>query len=125
MAKRQPPRRKPKDERPPARARKPLDSAAQDKKPRETTKPRRTRPAAPTIGTTPPPTAAVSQPPPRVEGEQPMPQDIAGYPHWEARFDEGGQFLDAGAIDQFLHELPAQGLTDLFIFSHGWNNDPA
>src|ERR1044071_4435142 len=54
-----------------------------------------------------------------------MPETIAGFPFWELAFDAQGQPRDRAAIDTFVAEVPARGLTDLFIFSHGWNNDRA
>jgi hypothetical protein len=41
--------------------------------------------------------------------------DIAGIPYVEAEFDKNGTLKSSGA-------LPA-GVTDLFVMSHGWNND--
>jgi len=43
--------------------------------------------------------------------------DIAGMPYVKAEFDEDGKLKDAVS-------LPA-GVTDLFVISHGWNNDAA
>jgi subtilisin family serine protease len=54
-----------------------------------------------------------------------MPQQIAGFPYWELRFDESGNPADAAAVQRLLDELPAEQLSDLFVFSHGWNNDAA
>jgi hypothetical protein len=51
-----------------------------------------------------------------------MAGDIAGRPHWEIDFDEQGK-APGNQVDALLAELPGQGLTDLFAFSHGWNND--
>ena len=42
--------------------------------------------------------------------------------HWEISFDEHGKAGQA-EIGKLLGELPGRGLTDLFVFSHGWNND--
>ncbi|HSO56373.1 MAG TPA: serine-threonine protein kinase [Actinomycetes bacterium] len=42
--------------------------------------------------------------------------------HWEITFDEHGKAGQA-EIDKLLGELPGKDLTDLFVFSHGWNND--
>ena len=52
-----------------------------------------------------------------------MPEQVAGFPYWEVAFDENGQAVDAAALDTLVAEAPGQGLTDLFIFAHGWNND--
>src|SRR5262249_24285157 len=43
--------------------------------------------------------------------------DLAGMPFVDARFDKYGQSLHAFALQA--------GLTDLFVFSHGWNNNDA
>ena len=42
--------------------------------------------------------------------------------HWEISFDEHGKASQA-EIGKLLGELPGKDLTDLFVFSHGWNND--
>ena len=52
-----------------------------------------------------------------------MPEQLAGFPYWEVAFDENGQPADPAALDTLVTEAPAQGLSDLLIFSHGWNND--
>ena len=49
----------------------------------------------------------------------------AGFPHWEAQFDEKGGAVDSAALDALVAEAAAEAVTDLFIFSHGWNNDLA
>lgn len=48
---------------------------------------------------------------------------VAGFPYWEMAFDESGQPANPTETGQLLAELPGQALTDLFIMSHGWNND--
>jgi hypothetical protein len=53
-----------------------------------------------------------------------MTDSIAGLPFWEIRFDADGD-PDVAGRDALLAEVPASGVTDLFVFSHGWNNDPA
>jgi hypothetical protein len=52
-----------------------------------------------------------------------MSRTIAGFPFWEAAFDEEGKPQDSGGLGQVVTEIQATNLTDLFIFSHGWNND--
>jgi hypothetical protein len=42
--------------------------------------------------------------------------------HWEVSFDERGK-PDQGDVGKLLGELPGRDLTDLFVFSHGWNSD--
>lgn len=52
-----------------------------------------------------------------------MTRDIAGFPFWDIRFDEEGQPAGEGDNATLLTEAPAAAVTDLFFFSHGWNND--
>ncbi len=52
-----------------------------------------------------------------------MTEQLAGFPHWEVRFDDRGVVVDPAAADAMLAELPAAGVTDLIVLSHGWNND--
>ena len=52
-----------------------------------------------------------------------MTQTVAGFPFWKLQFNEDGQPVDAGALEAFVDEAKTQGLSDMFIFSHGWNND--
>lgn len=55
-----------------------------------------------------------------------MAGQLQGFPFWELGFDEAGAAADPAAIGQFVNEATAaSGPTDLFIFSHGWNNDRA
>src|SRR5215218_6100938 len=51
-----------------------------------------------------------------------MASEITGQPHWEVSFDEHGK-ANRGEVDTLLAELPGRNLTDLFVFSHGWNSD--
>jgi hypothetical protein len=48
--------------------------------------------------------------------------DIAGLPYWEITFDEQGR-PNAGEIDTLASGVPGQGVSDLMVFAHGWNND--
>src|SRR5579859_6299398 len=52
-----------------------------------------------------------------------MPETMAGFPYWQVTFDEQGRPAPQAGVDTLLADLPGQTLTDLFIFSHGWNND--
>lgn len=52
-----------------------------------------------------------------------MVERIGGLPYWELRFDGQGD-TDPVLRERLLTELPGQGVSDLFVFSHGWNNDP-
>jgi hypothetical protein len=51
-----------------------------------------------------------------------MAGEIAGLAHWELGFDERGR-PDQGELTTLLAEVPARGVTDLLLFSHGWNSD--
>lgn len=51
-----------------------------------------------------------------------MAGNVAGFPFWALRFDDNGKPPD-DSVATFLQELPSSGLTDLLMFSHGWNND--
>ena len=48
-----------------------------------------------------------------------MRQLPTGEPAWDLQFDQNGQ-LTAPAQGDFLDEVAAAGVTDLFAFSHGW-----
>lgn len=52
-----------------------------------------------------------------------MTADIAGLPFWELTFDADGD-QDTGQSDTFLTEVRDRNITDLIVFSHGWNNNP-
>jgi hypothetical protein len=54
-----------------------------------------------------------------------MATTIAGFPFWELRFKEAGEQEDPAAVASLIKEVKTQNLTDLFIFSHGWNNSSA
>ncbi len=45
------------------------------------------------------------------------------YPYFELRFDAKGKPADAAQVTALLDGLAANQITDLFIISHGWNND--
>ena len=50
-------------------------------------------------------------------------QTIAGFPYCEIAFDDDGRPLDAQQASRNVDEIAQSNLTDVFIFSHGWNND--
>jgi hypothetical protein len=50
-------------------------------------------------------------------------QTIAGFPYWEVEFDSDGRPRDAQQASSHVTEIAQRNLSDLFIFSHGWNND--
>lgn len=49
--------------------------------------------------------------------------DIAGFPYLEVQVDKAGKFVDAAESKKLVDFLAAGGATDLFVMSHGWNND--
>lgn len=50
-----------------------------------------------------------------------MPDLLEGVPHWQVSFDKHGR---PHGDQTFLNEVTKADLTDLLVFSHGWNNDP-
>lgn len=52
-----------------------------------------------------------------------MTELLHGHPFWILAFDKEGRPGDAVALSRFLAEVKQDSVTDLFIFSHGWNND--
>ena len=52
-----------------------------------------------------------------------MAETVAGFPFWKVAFDKNGTPVDANALVQFRSEVKSMSISDLFIFSHGWNND--
>lgn len=52
-----------------------------------------------------------------------MADSVNGVPFWTLEFDRSGTPVDANAVETFLEDVAARRLTDVFIFSHGWNND--
>jgi hypothetical protein len=48
---------------------------------------------------------------------------LAGFPFWQLAFSKDGAAVDSNALLQFRNEIKAINISDLFIFSHGWNND--
>jgi hypothetical protein len=48
-----------------------------------------------------------------------MAAQISGLPYWEVEFDKAGAIV---SDDGLTAGLPASGVHDLFVFSHGWNN---
>lgn len=47
--------------------------------------------------------------------------DIAGLPFWQLTFDADGD-LDAASAQVVIDEIGGREVTDLIVFSHGWNN---
>jgi hypothetical protein len=51
--------------------------------------------------------------------------EIAGFPYFEFQVDKNGIPVDSAARQQAVDALAKGGATDLFVMSHGWNNDMA
>jgi hypothetical protein len=52
--------------------------------------------------------------------------ELAGFPYFEVQFTKQGEAFDPGEIDAVLGAVRGQGsprIDDLFVVSHGWNND--
>jgi hypothetical protein len=53
-----------------------------------------------------------------------MPETLGRFDFWVLWFDGTGRPQDPARIDRMVEtELPQSAITDLFVFSHGWNND--
>jgi hypothetical protein len=52
-----------------------------------------------------------------------MSSTLSDFPFWILEFDKDGNPFPS--VTTFLNEVPTANLTDLYIFSHGWNNDRA
>ena len=50
---------------------------------------------------------------------------IAGMPVFEIEFDTAGKLFAPTQLNELSSHLQAQTVTDLVLFSHGWNNDMA
>jgi hypothetical protein len=51
-----------------------------------------------------------------------MTDQIAGFPYWQFQFGEDGKPVTVPDEASLAEELQAAQVTDLFMFSHGWNN---
>jgi hypothetical protein len=51
-----------------------------------------------------------------------MSEQLAGFPFWIVEFDEHGSLVDQQAAGDVLTAISDEALTDLFVFTHGWNN---
>lgn len=49
--------------------------------------------------------------------------DIAGFPYFEVQFTKEGTIHDTQEVQRATDGIAAGTFTDLFVFSHGWNND--
>ena len=51
--------------------------------------------------------------------------DLSGFQNFEVQFDKNGNGFNPNEEQQLLDFLNQGTTTDLFIISHGWNNDMA
>src|SRR5574342_122312 len=47
------------------------------------------------------------------------------YPYFELEIDKRGEFVGAAPLDAVLAAIGSQRPSDVFVVSHGWNNDMA
>ncbi|MDP8925135.1 MAG: hypothetical protein M3O34_20000, partial [Chloroflexota bacterium] len=52
-------------------------------------------------------------------------RQLAGFPYFEVEFNRDGQVHDAGQVSELTDVIGRGDITDLFVISHGWNNDMA
>jgi hypothetical protein len=52
-----------------------------------------------------------------------MADELAGFPYCELAVNKSGLAVDAGATQKAADTFAQAGVTDLFIVSHGWNNN--
>jgi hypothetical protein len=52
-------------------------------------------------------------------------KSLKGFPYFEVEFNKQGKNHDAAQIKDLIDFLVKDGATDLFVISHGWNNDMA
>jgi hypothetical protein len=50
-------------------------------------------------------------------------QDLSGIPYAEVQFSKDGAIHDDQQVEPLLRLLDEDGVTDLFVIAHGWNND--
>lgn len=50
--------------------------------------------------------------------------EISGRPYWEIHFDDNGALND-GDPSTIIAQIAGSSVNNLFVFSHGWNNQPA
>ena len=52
-----------------------------------------------------------------------MSTTLQGFPFWTLEFNKDATPVDAGSLDAFVDEVGRGAFSDLYVFSHGWNND--
>ena len=50
-------------------------------------------------------------------------QTISGFPYFEVQFNKEGGIHNEDEVTQILNFLSEGEITDLFVISHGWNNN--
>ena len=50
-------------------------------------------------------------------------KELSGFPYLEVEFDKQGKLVDKAQVDEAIREIGRLGVTDLIVWSHGWNND--
>jgi hypothetical protein len=50
-------------------------------------------------------------------------QDMHGFPYGEIEFTKHGEIHRSEQLDELLQMVERREITDLFVISHGWNND--
>ena len=50
-------------------------------------------------------------------------KELSGFPYLEVEFDKQGKQVDKAQVDEAIREIGRLGVTDLIVWSHGWNND--
>jgi hypothetical protein len=53
-----------------------------------------------------------------------MPEQLHGYPFWKLTFDADGKVVAPPTSAALAAEVKQAGVSDLMVFSHGWNNSP-
>ncbi|MEO6577502.1 MAG: hypothetical protein ABIO99_01195 [Candidatus Limnocylindria bacterium] len=49
--------------------------------------------------------------------------ELSGFPYLEVEFGKRGKLVDGAQVDAVVREFGRLGVTDLIVWSHGWNND--
>lgn len=52
-----------------------------------------------------------------------MSTEMHGFPFWTLEYEKNASPVDAAAMEIFVAQVAQKKLTDVYIFSHGWNND--
>lgn len=49
--------------------------------------------------------------------------ELSGFPYFEVEFRKDGTIFDQNQVQQVTEGVRSRGISDLFVISHGWNND--